>query len=128
MTGNILDSLCSLLSEKLKYGPNERDMVILRHQFGIRLPNGKTVSYLIYFISLENKNTNRKIKENRSSTMVVYGDSEFSAMAKTVGYPAAVAAKLILEGFFNFSFVKYFIYSILILILILIFIYFFKSM
>lgn len=29
---------------------------------------------------------------------MVYGDATYSAMAKTVGYPAAIAAKMILDG------------------------------
>lgn len=37
--------------------------------------------------------------ENKHMSMVVYGDPNgFSAMAKTVGYPAAIAARLILDG------------------------------
>lgn len=37
-------------------------------------------------------------KETRGINLVVYGDSTYSAMAKTVGYPAAIAAKMILDG------------------------------
>lgn len=39
--------------------------------------------------------------EEKTLTMVVYGQESsggFSAMAKTVGYPAAIAAKMVLEG------------------------------
>ncbi|KAK7916522.1 hypothetical protein WMY93_012283 [Mugilogobius chulae] len=37
--------------------------------------------------------------ETKHISMVVYGDpSGFSAMAKTVGYPAAIAARMLLDG------------------------------
>jgi saccharopine dehydrogenase-like NADP-dependent oxidoreductase len=32
--------------------------------------------------------------------MVVYGDQKYSAMAKTVGLPAAIATRMLLEGLF----------------------------
>jgi hypothetical protein len=32
--------------------------------------------------------------------MVVYGDQKYSAMAKTVGLPAAIATRMLLEGMF----------------------------
>lgn len=53
-------------------------MIILRHTFGITWPDNK--------------------KEVRGINLVVYGDATYSAMAKTVGYPAAIAAKMILDG------------------------------
>lgn len=38
-------------------------------------------------------------KEIRGINLVVYGDiNGHSAMAKTVGYPAAIASKMILDG------------------------------
>lgn len=58
---------------------NERDIIILRHDIGILWPDSK--------------------KEHRGINFVVYGDiNGHSAMAKTVGYPAAIAAKMILDG------------------------------
>jgi alpha-aminoadipic semialdehyde synthase len=54
-------------------------LVILRHEIGINWPDNK--------------------KELRGVNFVVYGDvNGYSAMAKTVGYPAAIAAKMILDG------------------------------
>ena len=39
------------------------------------------------------------VQERRTITMVEYGDPDgLSAMAKTVGIPTGIAAKLILEG------------------------------
>lgn len=60
----------------------ERDLVVLRHEIMARWPDGK--------------------REFRGINLVVYGtgtgDSYVSAMAKTVGYPAAIAAKMVLDG------------------------------
>lgn len=57
----------------------ERDLVILRHDIGIEWLDGQ--------------------REMRHVNLVAYGDPNgYSAMAKTVGYPCAIAAKMILEG------------------------------
>lgn len=57
----------------------ERDMVILRNDVGLRHPTGEL--------------------ETKHISLVVYGDpGGFSAMAKTVGYPAAIAARMVLDG------------------------------
>lgn len=54
-------------------------MVMLRNDVGIRHPTGEL--------------------ETKHVTLVVYGDPNgFSAMAKTVGYPAAIAARMLLDG------------------------------
>lgn len=57
----------------------ERDMIIMRNDVGLRHPTGEL--------------------ETKHISLVVYGDpSGFSAMAKTVGYPAAIAARMVLDG------------------------------
>jgi hypothetical protein len=38
--------------------------------------------------------------ELKTIDMVVYGDKKYSAMAKTVGLPAAIATRMLLEGKF----------------------------
>ncbi|KAK9873152.1 hypothetical protein WA026_021385 [Henosepilachna vigintioctopunctata] len=77
--GTPLDTLTHYLSTKLELGKNERDIVILRHELKITWPGGK--------------------KETRGVNFVVYGDiNGHSAMAKTVGIPAAIATKMILDG------------------------------
>lgn len=74
-----LDTLCYHLSKKLQYQKHERDLVILRHEIGIQWPNHK--------------------REERSINMVVYGDPKgHSAMARSVGFPAAIAVKMLLDG------------------------------
>lgn len=57
----------------------ERDLVIMKNDIGIRHPTGEL--------------------EMKHISLVVYGDANgFSAMAKTVGYPAAIAARMVLDG------------------------------
>ncbi|NP_001085980.1 aminoadipate-semialdehyde synthase L homeolog isoform X2 [Xenopus laevis] len=76
---SIVDALAKHLEIMLSFGPGERDMIVLRNDIGIRHPSGH----------LESKNI----------SLVVYGDvNGYSAMAKTVGYPTAIAAKMVLDG------------------------------
>ncbi|XP_060893053.1 alpha-aminoadipic semialdehyde synthase, mitochondrial [Labrus mixtus] len=76
---NILAALAKHLEAKLSFNKGERDMVILRNDVGLRHPTGEL--------------------ETKHISLVVYGDPKgFSAMAKTVGYPAAIAARMVLEG------------------------------
>ncbi|XP_036616026.1 alpha-aminoadipic semialdehyde synthase, mitochondrial [Trichosurus vulpecula] len=77
--GSLVDAFSNHLVMKLSYGPGERDMIVMRDSFGIRHPSGHL--------------------EHKTIDLVVYGEvSGFSAMAKTVGLPAAMAAKMILDG------------------------------
>jgi saccharopine dehydrogenase-like NADP-dependent oxidoreductase len=81
-TTTLLDSMSELLQQKLKFKKDERDMVLLHHQ-----------------IEMEDIKQQQCLR--RSSTMLVYGEQPYgrsSAMAKTVGVPAAIATQLILRG------------------------------
>ncbi|CAF1178513.1 unnamed protein product [Adineta steineri] len=78
---NPLDTISGWLSKRLSYGPNERDIVILHHQVGVTWP------------TLSEEET-----ELKTIDMVVYGDSKYSAMAKTVGLPAAIATRMLLAN------------------------------
>lgn len=76
---NPLDTLCAVLEEKMQYGPGERDMVMLQHKFGIEHKDGK--------------------KEVRTSTLCNYGEPNgYSAMARLVGVPCAIAVQQVLDG------------------------------
>jgi len=67
-----------ILAKKWTLTPEDRDMVIMYHKVGYRL-HGEF--------------------HQTDATMVVLGeDSEVTAMAKTVGLPVAIAARLILQG------------------------------
>lgn len=73
-----------ILHEKYFFniGKDERDIVILRHEFIVQWPD----------------NT----REEKGVNFVVYGQPAkqggHSAMALTVGYPAAIATKMLLDG------------------------------
>ncbi|KAJ3235224.1 hypothetical protein HDU78_005295 [Chytriomyces hyalinus] len=76
---SVLDAFCALLQSKLVYAENERDLVVMHHVFGVEWANGST--------------------NELTSTLIAYGDPNgYSAMAKTVGLPAAMATEMILEG------------------------------
>jgi len=74
-----LNILGAKMLEKLQYEEGERDMIILQHQF--------IASFR------ENK------KERITSTLIDFGIPHGdTSMARTVGLPAAISTKLILEG------------------------------
>jgi len=75
---NSADILLDVLLNRWAMKPNDKDLVIMRHE----------VEYL-------HKNNS---KTTLTSTMTVKGDnSKYSAMAKTVGLPMAILAKLVLS-------------------------------
>lgn len=70
--------LQKILEEKWTLEEEDKDMIIMQHHFKYKLDG--QAKHLI-------------------SSMVVYGDdTEHTAMSKTVGYPLAIATKLILTG------------------------------
>ena len=63
----------------MRFEKGERDLVMLQHKFEIKHKDSK--------------------KETRTSTLCEYGVlGGYSVMARLVGIPAAVAAKLVLDG------------------------------
>lgn len=74
-----LQILASLMLDKLQYEEGERDMIILQHSFIASYQDGK--------------------REKITSTLIDFGvpDGD-SSMARTVGLPAAIGTRLILEG------------------------------
>uniref|UniRef100_A0A8C3VBF9 Alpha-aminoadipic semialdehyde synthase, mitochondrial n=1 Tax=Catharus ustulatus TaxID=91951 RepID=A0A8C3VBF9_CATUS len=76
---SIVGALAKHMEMKLPFGTGERDMIVMRSEIGLRHPSGHL--------------------EDKFIDLVVYGDNQgYSAMAKTVGYPAAIAAKMVLDG------------------------------
>ena len=73
-----IDILTAHMLDVMSYAPGERDMLIMQHQFRAQYPDRA-----------------EKITATMVEFGIPYGDS---AMARTVGLPAAVAAKLILQG------------------------------
>lgn len=76
----LLDVLTARLLQKMEYKSGERDMIILHHEFMAEYPSSGN-------------------KVRITSTLIDYGipDGD-SAMARTVSLPAAIGARMILEG------------------------------
>ena len=79
--GSALDNLTALMIDRLRYEEGERDMVVLQHEFLVRTESGQTQRIV--------------------STLIDYGvPGGDSSMSRTVGLPAAIGARLVLEGKF----------------------------
>jgi saccharopine dehydrogenase (NADP+, L-glutamate forming)/spermidine synthase len=77
--GSALDILGAKMLEKLQYEEGERDMIILQHQFIVSYPGDKK----------------EKITSTLTDFGIPHGDT---SMARTVGLPAAISTRLILEA------------------------------
>ncbi len=74
-----LDVLAKQMEVKMSYKPGERDMIIMMHQFEAHFPGDKI--------------------ERIVSSMVDFGEPKGdSSMARTVSLPAAIGARMILDG------------------------------
>jgi saccharopine dehydrogenase-like NADP-dependent oxidoreductase len=73
-----LDILAARMLDKMAYLPGERDMLIMQHEFVAQYPDRQ---------------------EEITSTMIDFGiPGGDSSMARTVGLPAAIATRMILQG------------------------------
>ncbi|MGD1996186.1 MAG: saccharopine dehydrogenase C-terminal domain-containing protein [Anaerolineae bacterium] len=73
-----LDVLAAQMQKKLQYQEGERDMIVLLHDFIAQYPNRR---------------------EHITSTLIDFGiPGGDTAMARTVGLPAAIGSRLVLEG------------------------------
>jgi len=70
--------LQKLIEQKWKLEKGDKDMIVMQHKFGYELQGIQ--------------------KELTASLVVIGEDSVYTAMAKTVGLPLGIAAKLILQG------------------------------
>jgi saccharopine dehydrogenase-like NADP-dependent oxidoreductase len=73
-----VDEFCRLLESKLQYEQGERDMVLMHHRVEAEFEE--------------------EARERHEASLLVVGDADASAMAKTVGYTSAASAELILDG------------------------------
>jgi saccharopine dehydrogenase-like NADP-dependent oxidoreductase len=79
-----LDAVAVPFGERLRYQPGEHDLVILEHRFVARFEGGS--------------------RRGLKMRLVVKGEAgDHSAMAITVGTPAAIAAAMILDGKVNLA-------------------------
>jgi len=82
-TTTLMDALAARMLEKMQYREGERDMVVLVHEF---------------LAAYEDR------EERITSTLIDIGLPEgATAMARTVGSPAAIGAQMILEGEINLA-------------------------
>jgi len=73
-----LDVLAQRMLAKMQYAPGERDMLVMQHEFVVRFADRK---------------------ERTVSTLVDYGiPNGDTSMSRLVGLPAAIAARMILQG------------------------------
>ena len=70
-----------ILNKKWKLKPDDKDLIVMWHRFVFEAEGKK--------------------KEIQASLIAVGDDSNFTAMAKTVGLPLGIAAKLLLQGKIN---------------------------
>jgi saccharopine dehydrogenase (NADP+, L-glutamate forming) len=76
-----IDIMTARMKEKMAYAPGERDMLVMQHEFVAEYPDRK---------------------EAITATMIDYGiPYGDTSMARTVGLPAAIAVRLILQGKFS---------------------------
>ena len=78
-----IDLFAALLGDRLRYEPRERDMVVLSHEF---------------VVTKENQPAEEEVYK---SSLIAYGDPKeggYTAMARTVGIPVAIAAMRVLDG------------------------------
>ncbi|XP_013180975.1 PREDICTED: alpha-aminoadipic semialdehyde synthase, mitochondrial [Papilio xuthus] len=77
--GTPLDTISHYLTKRLQLEKDETDFVVLRHELGVTWSDGR--------------------RERREVTMTVRGEpARHTAMARTVGLPTAIAAKMVLDG------------------------------
>jgi len=77
--GSALDIIGARMTRELAYAPGERDMIVLQHEFVASYPDSR--------------------QERVISTLIDFGiPAGDSSMARTVGLPAAIGTKLIIEG------------------------------
>jgi hypothetical protein len=76
--GGNVDVMAARMRERCSFGPDERDLIVLQHEFVIEGPGGTRKVY---------------------STLIDFGiPGGDSAMARTVSLPVAIATRLILQG------------------------------
>jgi saccharopine dehydrogenase (NADP+, L-glutamate forming) len=74
-----LDAMGNLMFEKLAFGPHERDLLVMFHDFRAEFPGGK--------------------RERITSRMIDFGIKDGdSSMSRTVSLPAAIGVHMILQG------------------------------
>jgi len=89
--GAPVDILTARMLEKMQYEEGERDMLILQHEFIAEYPDPSTGS-------------GHRREEKITSTMIDFGIPHGdTSMSRTVGLPAAIGVRMILQGKINLT-------------------------
>eukprot|EP01084_Bolivina_argentea_P155699 271331_1 len=75
-------AFCDVLEHKLRFADNEEDIALIYHEIDTESADGKYHKKYI-------------------NSLLVYGDDEYSAIARVTGIPTAIAAQLVLDGKLN---------------------------
>lgn len=75
---SLVDSFCNVLEQHLQFAEGERDMVAMHTAIEASFEGGPN--------------------EIHQSSLIAFGDETMSAMCRTVGFPTAAAADLVLSG------------------------------
>lgn len=76
-----IDALAAHMEAKMAYQPGERDLIVMQHEFIAQYPDRR---------------------ESITATMIDYGlPNGDTSMSRTVGLPAAIAARMVLHGEFG---------------------------
>jgi len=86
------DILQYLLETKLAMRPSDKDMIVMQHEIKYRMPDD------LPDVDPEAATGGRRLREVHSTLIVQGEDNLQTAMAKTVGLPLGIAARLVLEG------------------------------
>ena len=95
--GAPIDILTARMLEKMQYEEGERDMLILQHEFIAEYPDPSTT-----LRRGSGQGSGHRRKEKVTSTMIDFGIPHGeTSMSRTVGLPAAIGVRLILQGKVN---------------------------
>lgn len=84
---SLIEALAAQVQQRMAFGARERDMVVLHHRFDVE-----------HTPQRDDAGAGRRI----CATLVAYGEpGGDSAMARTVGLPVAIGARLLLDGVYG---------------------------
>ncbi|KAI0338108.1 hypothetical protein BDW22DRAFT_1409660 [Trametopsis cervina] len=89
-----LDLFATVLADKLRYAPGERDIVLLHHEI-VAAP---AFTPVVSFADSATIGGAEQDEEIHTSSLLVRGTARASAMARTVGLPVAFAVRAVLDG------------------------------
>ena len=83
---NPISAVCEKMLNNMGYKENERDMLLMYHKIVTQIQT-----------QTQSNQTNRY--KTYHSKLLVFGDCHYTAMARTVGFPVAIATQLLLSSY-----------------------------